>query len=245
MINIKDYELTVFGDSIAKGVITSADGKPSRTEASAINILQNRFNKDIDNRSAFGQTLKKIYDKKYIDDYISNLDTSKNNCVFFAIGGNDSDFNWKEVAQSPTQNHQPNTQIKEFRKYLNELVNKLKKAKVKVFLITLVPMDPERFFNNFISKQTDKDLILKFLKNDISNIYKYQERFSSEIIHCAISNNCELIDLRSELLCRRTYLKLLCKDGIHPNKQGQKAIAQVFIKYFNTKHQNRKTTIDI
>lgn len=232
MINLKNYNITVFGDSIAKGVVTTSDGKISRIENSAINLLQKHFEREITNQSVFGQTLKRVYEKNYIDNYISGLDQSKKNCVFLALGGNDSDFNWKEIAESPKTPHPSNTPITLFKKYLNEIIKKLKKSNVEVFLITLVPMDAERFFDNVIGKQADKTVVLPFLKNDVSNIYKYQERFSLEIVHCAIKNNCQLIDLRSALLSKRNFLDLICKDGIHPNQRGQKEIAKVFIKLF-------------
>ncbi len=74
MCKLRDYNITIFGDSIAKGIITTADGKIQRLEDCAVNLLQQRWGKEITNNSAFGQTLERIYNKGYIEDYINNLD---------------------------------------------------------------------------------------------------------------------------------------------------------------------------
>ncbi|OLA10604.1 MAG: hypothetical protein BHW12_01870 [Coprobacillus sp. 28_7] len=68
MGNIKDKNITIFGDSISKGV-SITDGKIVKVENNAVNLLEEHYGISINNKSVFGQTLKRVYDKKLIDEY--------------------------------------------------------------------------------------------------------------------------------------------------------------------------------
>ena len=56
----------VFGDSIAKGIVT-IQGKIETIEDNAVRLISNYYKTEIDNISFYGQTLKRIYDKKIVD----------------------------------------------------------------------------------------------------------------------------------------------------------------------------------
>ena len=76
MRNFDDIKITIFGDSILKGIVTDS-GKLEKLENSAVSNIAKHFNLDIKNVSVSGQTLNRIYQKGLILDYINNLDTSK------------------------------------------------------------------------------------------------------------------------------------------------------------------------
>jgi lysophospholipase L1-like esterase len=40
-----------------------------------------------------------------------------------------------------------------------------------------------------------------------------------------------LIEIRSAFLQKEDYTKLICLDGIHPNKEGHKVIAEKILQY--------------
>ncbi|MBQ7373481.1 MAG: SGNH/GDSL hydrolase family protein [Clostridia bacterium] len=223
MKNLKDLKITIFGDSIGKGVATD-NGKIEVLKDNAVELFEKTYSVKVDNRSVFGQSLKRIMQRGVIDKYIQNLNPNENSVAVLEIGGNDSDFNWREVSNSPQTSHQPNTPIDEFSFLYSSAIDKLKNAGVKVVVCTIVPIDSKRFFDNFISKQADKDKILQFFKGDYNTIHRHQEMFNNEIIKNAYQKGCKIIDLRKKFLDTNVFDDLMCLDGIHPNGDGHAEI---------------------
>jgi len=220
---------TILGDSIPKGIIYK-DNKIQVSKQDAVTLIENYYDIEINNLSVYGQTVKRLYNKNTIDSVINNLKQTDNNVVILSIGGNDADYNWCEVAKQPTKNTKPVTPIKQFKKMLQEMINKLQSNDIKVIITTMLPLDCNKYFNNVISKKADKKNVLKFLKQDLNNITRQHERYNMALIELAILNNCPILDIRSEFLLNRNYSKYLCKDGIHPNENGYKLLAKNVIK---------------
>ncbi|MFA6860628.1 MAG: SGNH/GDSL hydrolase family protein [Clostridia bacterium] len=226
---INNINITIFGDSIPKGIVY-LDDKIQIAENCTVNILESFYNIKINNKSAYGQTLIRIVERQEIEKYISSFNISNKNVVFMCVGGNDSDYNWKEVEKSPEQNHCSKTSISEFAETIEKTVLKLKNNNVEVFLCTLVPIDSNRYMENMISKIANPEKIMAFLNNDVTNISRHQELFNNEIIKCAIKHNCPLLDIRSKFLMKRDYLDYYCIDGVHPNLKGQKFLAEKIVE---------------
>lgn len=225
-IKLKKFNIALIGDSISKGLYL--DGlKPKALSTSAITIVESSLNVTINNISSFGQTLSRAYEKGILDDYYASLKGKNNICVFW-IGGNDADYNWKEVAAAPTESHDPKTPLPKFESILDDITKKLCK-KAKVIFITLPPIDSKRYFKNVISKLTDGDAVLKFFNGDITNINRHQECYNTIILKVAQAHSCPVIDIRTELLLDRSYLNLLADDGIHLSEDGQKKVAELVV----------------
>ena len=158
MYNIKDYKITVLGDSIAKGIVLQ-DDKILKIKDNAVQLISDEFGVNIDNQSQFGQTLKKLCQKKFIDRYINTLDHNVKNCMVLSIGGNDSDFDWARIGKEPTIDTSlaQNTPIDEFSQLLSNTIEKLQKSNVRVILTTLPPIDANKFFEYVIrEKQSER-----------------------------------------------------------------------------------------
>ena len=224
----KNAKITVFGDSVPKGVV-SKDSKISVLEDNVVSLIAKHYNIEIKNQSVYGQTLKRICEKGLIDNYLSQIKRRDKNIVILSIGGNDADFNWEVVDKTPEQNHQSKTTVEDFILLLSETISKLNKKKVKVVLTSIPPVNAQRYFEEVISKRANKDNILKFFNNDISNIYRYQEAMNMAITKCASKHNCKLIDFRTNFLMQRDYSDLLYEDGVHPNQEGHKFMAKIII----------------
>lgn len=235
-MKLQKQNITIIGDSISKGLYLD-NLKPTSLDFSAVKIIEDKLGKKINNLSSFGQTLKRVYEKGVISNYLSNIKGKHNICVLW-IGGNDADYNWKEVAQSPDKNHEPKTPLKEFENILDAITKQLVK-KVKVVFVTLPPIDSKRYFNNVISKIANKDAILQFFNGDITNINRHQECYNTAILKIAKEYNCPVFDIRTELLLDRDYLSMLSEDGIHPSLNGQNRIAELVINKIN-ENQNEK-----
>ncbi len=237
MYNIKNYKITVLGDSIAKGIVLQ-DDKILKIKDNAVQLISDEFGVNIDNQSQFGQTLKKLCQKKFIDRYIHTLDHNAKNCMVLSIGGNDSDFDWVRIGKEPTIDTSlaQNTPIDEFSQLLSNTIEKLQKSNVRVILTTLPPIDANKFFEYVIIKKAPIQNALAFLGHDLSNIYRFQEGFSNEIRRLATKYQCSLIDIRSVFLFQKYLGKLLCADGIHPNVDGQKLMANYIIEGIKNKN---------
>lgn len=152
----------------------------------------------------------------------------KCDAAIIEFGGNDCDFNWKEISENPEKQHTPNTPLNVFSENLKFMISTLKSHGVTPILMTLVPLVPERYFK-FISKNLNADNILKWL-GDVGFLYRWHESYSSEIINIARSENCLLLDIRSRFLTEHNYQRFLCDDGIHPNIQGQQFMSNFFVE---------------
>ena len=72
MKKIKDLKITVFGDSIGKG-ITTDNGKIEKISCGAVELFEKEHCLKVDNRSVYGQSLKRLCAKGLIDKYINDL----------------------------------------------------------------------------------------------------------------------------------------------------------------------------
>ncbi|MDD2445386.1 MAG: SGNH/GDSL hydrolase family protein [Clostridia bacterium] len=221
---MQELNVTLIGDSIAKGIATKNFRLEKIKDCASI-LLEKFLGCKFNNISVYGQTIKRIKEKKLIKDYLSNIDKSKRNIVVFSIGGNDSDFDWKAVAENPLIKHEPKTSEDEFVNLLDILIKELKENDVEVYLTGLPPINSERYFKNVICKVADENQVLKFFNGDITNIQRHQELYNFLVYKIAIKNNCRFLDVRSYFLAKRDCHNSFCIDGVHPNELGHYEIA--------------------
>lgn len=122
--SLEESNITVFGDSISKGLYLKGD-RINRLEINAVQLVMDKYGIDIDNKSAFGQSLQRIYNKKVIEKYLAEIDHSRHNIAVLSLGGNDADYNWTEVAKNPTAIHDSKTPLFFFGKWLDETIRML------------------------------------------------------------------------------------------------------------------------
>lgn len=219
----------VFGDSILKGIqINPVNKKYYVNNNIDAEILSKKYPIQIQNYSSFGCTVKKGSDvlKKRLE---KNIGCS---VIIMDYGGNDCDFNWKEISEDPEGNHIPNTPIETFYEVYCGIIDTLKKQNILPVLTTLPPLEPQRFFDWFCGG-LNKQNILMWL-GDISKIYVHQESYSKVIEKIALEKHVPLIDLRSAFLKVGNVKELLCEDGTHPNTLGQRVIASSFDRFAKT-----------
>jgi lysophospholipase L1-like esterase len=157
-----------------------------------------------------------------------NLSVSRNIAVI-GYGGNDCDFTWKEVSERPNDRHLPNTPLDVFAQTYRNIISTLKTKCIKPILITLPPLDPQRFFDWFC-RDLNKANVLHWL-GTVNTIYRFQESYSKMIEKIARETKTYLVDLRGAFLDHFHLEDLLCEDGTHPNTAGQKVITDVFLNY--------------
>ena len=139
-----------------------------------------------------------------------------------AYGGNDSDFDWEAIAAAPEQEHLPHTVLPEFIEKLRCAVQELASAGVQPVLMTLPPIDGQRYVQ-FISRGADGGSILRWLW-DVGRIYRHQELYSDAVAALAMTEGLPLIDVRRQFLPMRDLPRYIAADGIHLTMTGYRCL---------------------
>ena len=136
-----------------------------------------------------------------------------------AYGGNDSDFHWDAVAAAPEAEHLPRTEPDAFRALLDEITGRLRQAGVQPVLMTLPPIDAERYLAFICRGGLSRERILRWL-GDVQHIYRFQEAYSQTVAALARERGLPLIDVRRRFLLENRLPQLIAADGIHLTMPG-------------------------
>lgn len=215
-------DVSVFGDSVLKGVIYENNSyKISKSRFS--NICEQILGISIENKAKFGSTIST--GEKIISKNIELIKQTKSNYIIMEFGGNDCDFNWSEISENPDKDHPAKNTIKDFVNIYSKVINELKNIGKKPVLLSLPPIDSNKYFNHISQKLNEKN-ILKWMQGDRQFLTNWHERYNIEVFKLAINNKISIIDITSKFLEVKNYSNLLCDDGIHPNEEGHKIIAE-------------------
>lgn len=228
------YNIVLFGDSIAKGVIYDQDkGKYSVLKNSFAELVQRRIKGIIHNAGRFGSVITKGRSTLERDVLMKRPDI-----VVLEFGGNDCDFNWDEIAKNPNGEFSPKTTLNHYISVLQDMIRKLMEEGIVPVLMTLPPLDADKYFK-WVSKNNDTSAanILTWL-GTISRIYWWHERYNAAIIQVAEEMRVRMIDIRGAFLKTEDYREYICEDGIHPNEQGHRLIADKLIHYMERNYQD-------
>lgn len=225
----KNYKYIVTGDSISKGVVFDEErGKYVVLEDNYVSLLQAKLKGIVQNTARFGNTLT-----KGITRLVSDVQKDTPNIVLIEYGGNDCDFNWNEIADNPADEHSPKTDFHLFEAKLKETIQFLKQEGIIPVLMTLPPLNAE-WYLKWVSKNNPlaERNILSWL-GSATKIYWWQERYNSMVLKVAQETRTKWIDIRGAFLQDPDYSKYLCVDGIHPNREGHRIIAEKVLDYIN------------
>ena len=229
---MKQINVTVFGDSIAKG-LEIKKGRPTSLETNAVALVASHFGIDITNKSSFGQSITRLKEKGLIDEYLKKINKRNRNIVVFCIGGNDCDFDWKAIDKNPSGEHTCKTELPNFIATYHELIEKLQKKKVEVYICALPVVCSRAFFHKYVCAIADKKNILEFLEHDTSKISRHQEIYNNALRDICQTKNVTFLDIRTPFLQVKNIEKYYCEDGLHPNELGQELIAKTIVDYFS------------
>lgn len=215
-------DISVFGDSVLKGVIYENNVyKVSKNRFS--NICEDILGISIENKAKFGSTINT--GKQIISKNINLIKETNSKYVVMEFGGNDCDYNWREISQNPNKKHYPKSTINEFIETYTKLIVELKNIGKIPVLLSLPPIDSIKYFN-YISKKLNADNILMWMEENKQFLTNWHERYNIEVFKLAIKNDVPIIDITSKFLEIKNYSELLCDDGIHPNEKGHEIIAE-------------------
>ncbi len=213
----------IYGDSIMKGTVIDCAYRYHALFDRYFRQFSERFHIEVDNRARFGITIDKGY-KLLRQDIEAGMD-----CDFALIefGGNDSNFKWDEISRNPEAEHEPLTAFAHFKDVARAMLNDLRAAEVKPVMMTLPPIDSEKYLSFLTRNGNDRGRILRWLgKPEV--IHDFHKSYSDAIAEIAAETNTPLVDARSRFLSRSDYDRLMCVDGIHPNEEGYELIVEAF-----------------
>lgn len=220
----------LFGDSIAKGIVfDDFSGRYTTSKNNFATLAADSLGVILSNKAKFGCTIKRG------QEVISRIiQTKPNDTPFdFALlefGGNDCDFNWKEISVNPTVEHLPKTPILEFITIYEQIVQDLKMHKIVPIIMTLPPLVADSYYQ-WISKDIlQKENILSWLGGNVESIYYWHERYNSAVWEVASNMNCLVIDIHKVFLEQKNYRRYFCTDGIHLNQEGHDLVYHVLLR---------------
>lgn len=208
-------KLQIYGDSIMKAVVVDENYKYRSVSRGLLENLQLQTGVETVNRAHFGYTTDKgqAVLRRDLENGLSCQ------AALLEFGGNDCDHNWAEVAADPDGEHLPQTTLQRFLDNLQAMAQALLSAGVQPILMTLPPLDAQRYLDFIGRLGSDKAAVLHWL-GDVQMIYRWQEMYSAAIARLAARLGLPLVDVRSRLLSRRDYSQLIARDGIHLTEAG-------------------------
>jgi len=218
--------VTVYGDSILKGVIFE-NGRYV-VERAWQNRLAERFGLTIRNRSRFGCTIGRAIASIRRD----SESLSENGYALLEFGGNDCDYDWAAIAADPAGNYEPNTPPKRFMDTYREAIGLIRKGGRIPVALTLPPIHSELYFNFICRGGLSGDRILRWM-GTADRIADWQRKYSAMAEQVAREQGVLLIDLRRAFPADADALReYLCIDGIHPSRRGQALLEDTFSACF-------------
>ena len=92
------------------------------------------------------------------------------------FGGNDCNFDWQAISDDPDGEHHPNTLPHVFADTLRRMVALLRERGIRPILMTLPPIDAEKYFRFLVGDKLNAANILRWL-GDKQRIYRFQEMY--------------------------------------------------------------------
>lgn len=224
-------KLVALGDSIIKGVLVQSEGERSRyslADKSIVECCAEKLGGESLNLGKMGCTIEA--GERILNRYLDKMSGAQ--YVLLEYGGNDSDYNWQEIAEAPEKEHFPRTRLEVFEQVYERVINKIKEMGAIPLVLSLPPMDAERYFAFFSQKWEDgfRANVMRWLGGSTNTIMSGHELYNLATMRIAQRTGVQWIDVTSGLLKGHNFRAYLCDDGIHPNERGQRVIAEAVLQ---------------
>ena len=224
-------KVTALGDSLTKGVILTEANKYSLTENSYLDIVSRELDLQISNYGRFGSTID--MGDAMVRRHSDEIATSE--YTFIEYGGNDCDFDWMKIADSPMEDYTPNTRLEDFKTRFVKLIDKVRKLGSKPIIISLPPILSTPYFSFFsrLMSEEQKKNVINWLGGSTDIISRWHESYNRALFMIAKETQTPIIDITTPFdTFRGDISSLYCADGIHPNAQGHRMIAATIINSY-------------
>ena len=224
-MNFELRNVCAFGDSVMKGIVVDEENSPAGGLKYKISNMgfaarcRRQLDIEVENFARFGGVVS--HGIKLLGRYVEKI--RKADFVLFEYGGNDCDYNWKAIAESPDEEHLPNTPIPQFVSDYSALIDNVKSLGSKPVLLSLPVLEPNLFFNH-VTRGINSDNVLRWLGGSVLSIDRWHERYNMEIFRLGAQKRVPVIDITSVFLEKKDFSDYICEDGIHPNEKGHALI---------------------
>jgi len=212
-------QIQIYGDSLMRGVLVDEKYHYRPMAKTLLAQLQNDTGAQAVSRAHFGYTAAKGQE-------VLQRDLAQGlNCqmALLEFGGNDCDHDWHQVAAHPEVEHLPKVSLQNFLETLRSMVQSLLDHNIQPILMTLPPLDAQKYLDFISHLGCDSGAILRWL-GDVQMIYRWQELYSNAISRLADQLNLPLLDVRNRFLSRRDCTQLIARDGIHLTEAGYRLV---------------------
>lgn len=223
--------ITALGDSLTKGVVLTEQNRYSVIDSSFMDIIGKELDMSVDNYGKFGCTV--TFGRNVIERHSSEISAS--DYTFLEYGGNDCDFNWMKIAECPDEEHTARTALDAFKEEFASLVGTIRKLGSVPVIISLPPILSDIYFSFFSRRMTEgqKENVIRWLGGDVGIIARWHETYNRALFMVASQTQAQIVDVTTPFDTYRGDLRsLYCKDGIHPNAEGHKLIANAIINKY-------------
>ena len=211
-------KILVLGDSITKGIVYDDIKKKYVFSNKSFVSLLKQDNLEIENVSLMGSTVTKgLQTLERLGSEVGNYDYTA-----IEFGGNDCDFVWSEVADSPDSPHLCKTPLEKFRVVYEEIVRKVRALGSKPVIVSLPPIDSSKFYK-WIIRGLNEANISAFL-GDKERLGRWQQYYNLAVSQIARVMKVPYIDITSPFFENKNFDSLTCTDGIHPSESGHRLI---------------------
>ena len=142
-------KLVALGDSIVKGVLFSQEENGrwhyALSDHNMVDYVADQLHCEAINLGKMGCTIEN--GERILSRSTERLDGA--NYVLMCYGGNDSDYNWKAIADFPEAEHHPKTPLSIFEKTYVRVINKVKEMGYTPLVLTLPPINAQQYFEHF------------------------------------------------------------------------------------------------
>ncbi|MCQ2511954.1 MAG: SGNH/GDSL hydrolase family protein [Lachnospiraceae bacterium] len=214
-------KIHILGDSVIRGVINET-GRFSYRKDSKYGWLSD-MGYEVKNNSHIGATVYKGV--SIMEKVIDSLD--ENTLVIFGYGGNDADFNWDKVAETPEDpNLDANVPMEMFLTLYKKLITDARSKGCKVAIFNMAPIDAEKYHRT-ICHNRNAEVITKWL-GDVNMLFRWHEYYDFTLEKMAREMEVPIIDIRTPFLTQHNFKDLYGLDGIHPTEAGYAIIDAAF-----------------
>lgn len=225
--------ITTFGDSIMGGIVldhTNISTAPRYTllDNSFVARCASQLGVEIKNHGRFGSTTR--HGLREVERWREQV--SHSDFVVMEFGGNDCDHTWKQIALDPEGEHRPIISLEDFTKQYCSLIDAIRQLGSQPVLLSLPPIIADRYFTTFTSAMsaTERDNVLRWLDHSVENITQWHEMYNLQLFKLSAELAVPIIDITTPFLVERNYRECFCADGIHPNEQGHRLIADAICR---------------
>nr|WP_318707672.1 GDSL-type esterase/lipase family protein [uncultured Treponema sp.] len=182
---------------------------------------------EINNKSIYGAHIIKLQSTQ-----TKNLNKGLTaDIALIESGTNDCDYEWNDVCTKPFSEITQKVPLADFKRIASEMVDTSRENKITPVLVT-APDLAIPYWKEYITRGLDKEKIAQFIGHDPYVLLRNQEEYMEALRQIAKEKNVQLIDMRVEFRKTSDPMSLMCKDGVHPNIEGHKLMADVFVKLF-------------